>query len=429
MVNITEVLAKTHAALLTDSSNGSTGGGVPGMGSTNHTTDLFLTTTAAAAMPPGRPAGPPEYVLNTIFVCEHVLMPIVCCLGILGNGLSLCVLTRREMAAATTCFLTAMAVSDLLLLVMQVPTFFGLNSDIKSSMSFKRFIRYYAVIRYVMSNVFITCTGWLTVAVTTERFISLRFMFHPRLVCTIPRARVAIIGIFLFSFIFHFSKFFEYVPNPDLSAPNILLTTHLVHTPAYETYVHIANIALAAIIPVFLLIVANSFLIFFLATHRRRMLRHKASASTNMTSVDMLHVSAIVVATVLVFIACHSVGVVLALTIASKGRRWVFGQPVYIALKHVNTVLVMVNSSINFLLYCAISRKFRKTFVSVFYKRLSRRDTWTSAMPLSENSTGTAGPPPSTRVANGKVYSSSSKSVTSNGSSHSGHSNAIRADV
>ncbi|XP_059154173.1 FMRFamide receptor-like [Physella acuta] len=359
----------------------------------------------------------PDYVMRAHYICEQVLVPIICCLGIIGNSLSLCVLTRREMAAATTCFLTAMAVSDLLLLIFQVPSFFNSNARIAEGDSFKLFFRYYTVIRYVMNNVFITCTGWLTVAVTTERFISLRFMFHPRLVCTIQRARLVIIGIFIASFTFHFSKFFEYVPNHDLSSKTPLIPTHLVHTPSYDTFVHIANIALAAIIPVFLLGVANGFLIYFLATHRRRMLRHKASASTNMTSVDMLHVSAIVVATVLVFILCHAIGVFLALTIASKGRKYVFSRPAYLALKSINTFLVMVNSSVNFLLYCAISRKFRKTFLHVFQRGLTRRDTWTTAMPLSENSTGTVGT--NLRATNGKIYSSSSKSVTSNGASHS----------
>ena len=334
--------------------------------------------------------------------------------------------------------------------------------------------------RYVMNNVFITCTCWLTVAVTTERFISLRFMFHPRLVCTEFRARVAIIGVFVLSFVFHFSKFFEYVPNEDLNSPRPLLETYLVHMPSYETYLHVTNILLAAIIPVFLLVVANSFLVFFLATHRRRMLRHRkastasasamGSASTSiatgsggggsggtMTSVDMMHVSAIVVATVLVFLACHSVGVYLALTIASKGRPWVFARPAYVAMKHVNTVLVMFNSSVNFLLYCAISRKFRKVFVRVLRRRLSRwgimsknvtrREPWTTAMPLSEG--GSAGNTLSRSrgsnteksyrhtnsqallgTVNGtgsKVYTSSSKSMTSNGSNS--HGDAMRADV
>lgn len=446
--------------------------------------DAAVQTTLAPATVPhaAGPPAPPTFLTNTVFVCNHVLMPLVCCLGILGNGLSVCVLTRREMAAATTCFLTAMAVSDLLLLCLQVPTFFQLNSDIAANNSFKRFIRFYTIIRYVMNNVFITCTCWLTVAVTTERFISLRFMFRPRLVCTVFRARVAIIGVFLLSFVFHFSKFFEYVPNEDLSSPRPFLETYLVHSPAYETYLHVTNILLVAIIPVFLLAVANSFLVYFLATHRRRMMRHRkastaslsgvgnAPASTvptlgsggsssggTMTSVDMMHVSAIVVATVLVFIACHSVGVYLALTIASKGRPWVFARPAYIAMKHVNTVLVMFNSSVNFLLYCAISRKFRRVFMRVIRRRLSRwgvviknvpkREPWTTAMPLSEG--GSAGntlsrsrgsntekgirqphPQPTLVTSNGKgskVYSSSSKSMTSNGSLS--HGDTMRADV
>uniref|UniRef100_A0A0B7BJM7 G-protein coupled receptors family 1 profile domain-containing protein n=1 Tax=Arion vulgaris TaxID=1028688 RepID=A0A0B7BJM7_9EUPU len=339
---------------------------------------------------PATQTGPmtPEYVLRTMFICDRVLMPIICSLGIVANGLSLCVLTRKEMAAATTCFLTAMAVSDLLLLVLQIPTFFEFNQSIAATYSFKHFIRHYIVFRYVMNNVFLTCTGWLTVGVTIERFISLRFMFYPRLVCSISRARLAIIVIFVLSFIFHFSKFFEYVPNQDLDDPRQILSTHLVHTPTYETYLHATNIALAAIIPVFLLIIANSFLIYFLATHRHSMLCNKASPSSSMTSVDMIHVSAIVVATVLIFIACHSVGVFLGLTIASKGRNYVFGRPQYIALKHINTVLIMINSSVNFPLYCAISCKFRKTFIEVFKGRLARKGTWTSAMPLSENGAG-----------------------------------------
>lgn len=89
----------------------------------------------------------PEFVRQTQFVCENVLMPLICPLGIIGNGLSLCVLTRREMAAATTCFLTAMAVSDLLLLVFQVPMFFRINPDIAANSSFQRFIRFYSLIR------------------------------------------------------------------------------------------------------------------------------------------------------------------------------------------------------------------------------------------------------------------------------------------
>ena len=106
---------------------------------------------AASSSPPAVEASPrpmpPSYLARTQLVCDVILQPLVCSLGIVGNGLSLGVLTRREMAAATTSFLAAMAASDMLLLALQLPTFFGLNAGIAGSGSYQMFIRYYTVIR------------------------------------------------------------------------------------------------------------------------------------------------------------------------------------------------------------------------------------------------------------------------------------------
>lgn len=251
-----------------------------------------------------------------------------------------------------------------------------------------------------MTNVFLTCTCWLTVAVTVERFLSLRFMMHPKVVCSIKRAKRAILGIFFASFLFHFSKFFEYVPNTDLRSPRPLLPTELSLNKAYDTAIHITNITLAALLPIVVLIVFNTFLVYFLATHRRRMLKHKSKGGVGLgggsgggsTSVDMLHVSGVVVAVVLVFVICHSLSVFVALNIAVHGRHKIFSDHLFIAFKHVNGLLVMVNSSVNFLVYCSISRKFRKMFAAVFCKRFLGKSSssWSLPVPLSENSMATA---------------------------------------
>ncbi|KAL8578502.1 hypothetical protein ACOMHN_028774 [Nucella lapillus] len=362
------------------------------------------TTTLAAPMPLGggdRPA-PPDYLLHTQLVCDRVLVPLVVTFGILGNVLSLVVLSRKEMASATSSFLTGLAVSDLSLLLLQLPVFFGLSPHVAASDGFRLFVRYYTVILYVMTNVFLTCTSWLTVAVTVERFLSLRFMMHPRIVCTIKRAKRAIIAIFFASFLFHFSKFFEYVPNTDLSSPRLLLPTELSLNKTYDSAMHIINIALAALLPIVALVIFNSFLIYFLATHRRRMLKHKTGkaglglgngSSGGATSVDMLHVSCVVVAVVLVFVACHSLGVFVALNIATHGRHKVFSDHLFLAFKSVNGLLVMLNSSVNFLLYCSISRKFRKMFAAIFCRQCwlaKSSSSWSLPVPLSENSMATA---------------------------------------
>ena len=113
----------------------------------NGTSTALMAMDLAVTSKPAPPPPLPEYYQNTKFICEQVLLPLVCSLGIIGNGLSLCVLTRREMAAATTCFLTALAVSDILLLSLQLPLFLGHNEAIAARDSYKIFNRYYYVIR------------------------------------------------------------------------------------------------------------------------------------------------------------------------------------------------------------------------------------------------------------------------------------------
>ncbi|KAK7110231.1 hypothetical protein V1264_014143 [Littorina saxatilis] len=113
-------------------------------------TDLLTsltTTTLPPALPPGggRPP-PPDFLLHTQFVVDRVLIPLVVTFGIVGNFLSLVVLTRKEMASPTNSFLTALAISDISLLLLQVPMFFGLNPSVASTDSFKLFVRYYTVI-------------------------------------------------------------------------------------------------------------------------------------------------------------------------------------------------------------------------------------------------------------------------------------------
>lgn len=281
-----------------------------------------------------------------------------------------------------------------------------------------------------MTNVFLTTTCWLTVAVSVERFLSLRFMMHPRLVCSPKRAKRAILCIFFASFLFHFSKFFEYVPNTDLRTPQPLLPTELTRNKAYDSAMHIINIMLVALLPLAALVIFNSFLIYFLATHRRRMLRHKAKGISGSTSsasfsngvtsggsssVDMLHVSAVVVAVVLVFLVCHSLGIFMALNIVTHGRHKIFSNHLFVAFKHVNNLLVLVNSSVNFIVYCSISRKFRKMFAAVFCRRLIRKSsTWSLPVPMSENSMATAVSIRSTNHVNGYSRPAGSGSGSSN---------------
>ena len=48
---------------------------------------------------------------------QKVFVPLVMCVGVVGNSVSMVVLTRRKMRSSTNSYLTALAISDLLYLV------------------------------------------------------------------------------------------------------------------------------------------------------------------------------------------------------------------------------------------------------------------------------------------------------------------------
>ncbi|XP_043188382.1 uncharacterized protein LOC122363320 [Amphibalanus amphitrite] len=70
------------------------------------------TTPASSPFSPAMAAA----VADTRFVIQRILTPIVMLLGVVGNLVSILVLTRRRMRSSTNSYLTALAVSDTLYL-------------------------------------------------------------------------------------------------------------------------------------------------------------------------------------------------------------------------------------------------------------------------------------------------------------------------
>ncbi|XP_014769345.1 FMRFamide receptor [Octopus bimaculoides] len=292
------------------------------------------------------------------------ITPVVCALGILGNIMNLIVLCQKQMRGSTNCFLIALAVSDMMLLVMQIgPLIASFENFVGYSRKYIIASRYLMIIRYVTSNFFITCTSWLTVAVTIERFIAIRFALKAKIMCTVYRAKVAIVTIFITSFVFHFSKWFEYGVNFDHTKPNPVIFMPLSHSKAYMSFMHSTNIAIAVFIPEISLSILNTLLVFYLVKHNASTQHMKKQ-----TSQEIAHITTVVITMVLVFMMCHSIGLYLAISISIYGRSSVLSTPTGISLRAINNLLVLINSSVNFILYTAISQRFRSTMKGIFLR-------------------------------------------------------------
>lgn len=62
---------------------------------------------------------------------QRVMVPLVMCVGVVGNSVSMVVLTRRKMRSSTNSYLTALAISDLLYLVFVFSLSLKHHPDIK----------------------------------------------------------------------------------------------------------------------------------------------------------------------------------------------------------------------------------------------------------------------------------------------------------
>ena len=83
----------------------------------NVTESVTESVTNVTAPPPFSPSMSAA-VADTRLVIQRVLTPVVMVLGVVGNLVSILVLTRRRMRSSTNSYLTALAVSDTLYLVV-----------------------------------------------------------------------------------------------------------------------------------------------------------------------------------------------------------------------------------------------------------------------------------------------------------------------
>lgn len=126
------------------------------------------------------------------------------------------------------------------------------------------------------------------------------------------------------------------------------------------------------VVPCVLLTVLSALLIVAMrrADRRRRLLKMKGRRLESEKAGEYNRTTSMLVAVVLCFVVTELPQGVLAFLSGIDKR---FFDEVYTQLGDVWDIVVIVNSSVNFVLYCAMSRLFRGTFIELFIAPLCRR--------------------------------------------------------
>ncbi|VEN55245.1 unnamed protein product [Callosobruchus maculatus] len=142
------------------------------------------------------------------FWVQKVLVPILLCLGIAGNTLTIMVLTRRRMRSSTNIYLSALAIADIFHLIFGFLLSFTHYKNIHDR-KYELYWRFYGLTHWLCDAASAT-SAWLTVSFTLERYIAVCHPMKGKVFCTEGRAKSIIVIIYIFCLLTTVSTTFEY---------------------------------------------------------------------------------------------------------------------------------------------------------------------------------------------------------------------------
>lgn len=303
-----------------------------------------------------------EQYKNFYFTAQYItgliVYPILCILGILGNLLALVVFRHRDMRTSTNVYLMSLVVSDTLKLLNDVMYVIIVAISLhNSNLSQRMMSNMYPVAHYVF-NMSACVTAWLTVSVAVERYTSICHASRAKELCTIPRARLVCMIVFILMSIVALPSAFRYEMRTvhdrrHNTTCTLVLPTQLGKNTAFMVpYSWILNSS-RGIIPVFILIFLNLRIINEL---RKERVKGKKFTARN-------RITLMLIVIVFMFLICVTPDAIMS-TVFGKG--YVDENYLVKGVREITDTLLLVNSSLSFFLYFVMSIVFRNTFFKIF---------------------------------------------------------------
>ncbi|CAJ0610082.1 unnamed protein product [Cylicocyclus nassatus] len=295
-----------------------------------------------------------NYIMYNIIV-SGIILPIIGTLGLIGNGLSAFVYSRREMRTSTNLYLCALGCSDSAVILTGIFLFF-LDSVRKFSLNLTRLFGLFSPIVFPMGMTAQTCSVYFTIFAGADCFAQVCLPDKvKRTMAETKFIRSSIIFVFIFSVLYNIPHCFEAVVidcyHEALGGSSWEVCPETIrYNDMYENiYYKYMYAIFLAVGPLIILVILNTFII-------GASIFGAGGTSAGDT------ISLILV--VLLFIACN----VAALLLNTFEAKIVAAIGPYINyIVDLSNLLVVFNSSFNFVIYVTFSRSFRDTLRKYLY--------------------------------------------------------------
>ena len=300
----------------------------------------------------------------------RVILPIVCTFGILGIILTIVILSRKHMCTSTNCYLMALAIADLLFLLL----FATILADNQFVLYSKEYYNYMIYITYaaIFMQIFLLASIWLTVILAMERYIAICRPFLAARMCTVVKARVIIILIFAFAGLCRSPNFWE---NRIVSVYDRLTNTTMTYVEptklSYDrtymiVYPWVIDGVVTSILPFMLLLVLNARLVYEVRKSTRYIQRNLIveKSAGNAIQREELQITIMLISIIIVFLLCQAPYVIYTAIVSINAFQIATAH--FMIFRYVTQLLLTLKSAINFILYCWFSEKFWTTLKKVF---------------------------------------------------------------
>ncbi|XP_045163667.2 G-protein coupled receptor dmsr-1-like [Mercenaria mercenaria] len=325
-----------------------------------------------------------NYMVNALKTFDKMYKPVhgylavtICVFGITANILNITVLTRKGMISFVHIFLTGLAISDGITMALYCPflvQMYLMHGTTKSPDRNTEGAVRYQVVFAVISTIVHSISIWLTVTLAVFRYLFIRF---PRIGLKYGNTKSALaaegIVVIMVTIIC--------IPN------SILYQMKNTHVPLNETsndtsasiwsitkrndvILEKVNYWMHAIftrlLPSCLLMI---FSVFLIITMRQADKRRNNMTLNNTFALRSRRTTKMLLAVVLLSVIAETPhGVLLLLS----GLIPDFFANVYVPLGDMIDILTLINDGVNFVLYCTMSKQFRKKFLSLFCRCANR---------------------------------------------------------